>query len=70
MNEAINTTKVVLHNVKVLRCASDLVNTALVSEQKFMVIASGSRPDPKTEWEARIHLFLLFHEDYRQPLLA
>lgn len=51
MNEAINTTKVVLHNVKVLCYVSDLVNTALVSKQKFMVIASGSTPDLKTQSE-------------------
>lgn len=49
LNEAINTTKVVLHNVKVPCCAPDLVNTALVSKQKFMVIASGSRPEEKTQ---------------------
>lgn len=42
--KCINTTKVVSHNVKVLCYSANLVNTVLISKEKFMFIVSGAGP--------------------------
>ena len=42
--ECINTTKDVSHNVKALRFMANLVNTVLISKEKFMFIVSGAGP--------------------------